>query len=108
MRNQQFFNSSKSCTSHNNLKKNFISRNSISVLKEDDIETFKKDGNSLNSKIDYSPKDNNIQIPKNDICFYETQKQINYDYIQSPIEFQYESDFSTNKNIINNENDINY
>ena len=108
-RNQQFFNSSKSCTSFNNLKKKFISksRNSLSVLNEDDIETFKKDDNSSNSILDYSSLDNNKQIPKSDIIFFETPKQINYDYIQSPIEFQYESDFSSNQNTINNENDIN-
>ena len=108
-RNQQFFNSSKCCTSFNNLKKKFISksRNSLSVLNEDDIETFKKDDNSSNSILDYSSLDNNIQIPKSDIIFFETPRQINYDYIQSPIEFQYESDFSSNQNTINNENDIN-
>ena len=84
-RNQQFFNSSKSCTfkilKKNFFSKNLSSRNSLSVLNEDDIETFKKDDNSLNSILDYSSLDNNIQKHKRDVYGFETPKKINYDYI---------------------------
>ena len=104
-------NSSKSRITFNKHKhniRNLNSLNSLIILNEDDIETFKRENNSLNSISDSSSSlENNIQIPKSDKYFFESSKKITYDYIQSPIEFEYESDITSSKNTINNENDFN-
>ena len=110
--NQHFLNSSKSNKAFNNHRinfssKNFSSRNSLVVLNEDDIETLKKGDNSFNSIQNIPSLGNFIKIPERDIHSFETPKQTIYDYIQSPIEFQYESDITSSKNTINNEIDIN-
>ena len=106
---EKFLNSSKSCITFNKQNQNNLnSLNSLIILNEDDIETFKRENNSLNSISDSSSSlENNIQIPKSDKYFFESSKKINYDYIQSPIEFEYESDITSSKNTINNENDFN-
>ena len=110
--NHHFLNSSKSYKTFNNHRinfssKNFSSRNSLIVLNEDDIETLKKGDNSFNSIQNIPSLGNFIKIPERDIHYFETPKQTTYDYIQSPIEFQYESDIISSKNTINNEIDIN-
>ena len=106
---EKFLNSSKSCITFNKQNQNNLnSLNSLIILNEDDIETFKRENNSLNSISDSSSSlENNIQIPKSDKYFFESSKKITYDYIQSPIEFEYESDITSSKNTINNENDFN-
>ena len=105
---EKFLNSSKSCITFNKQNQNNLnSLNSLIILNEDDIETFKRENNSLNSISDSSSLENNIQIPKSDKYFFESSKKITYDYIQSPIEFEYESDITSCKNTINNENDFN-
>ena len=108
---EKFLNSSKSYITFNKHKhniRNLNSLNSLIILNEDDIETFKRENNSLNSISDSSSSlENNIQIPKSDKYFFESSKKITYDYIQSPIEFEYESDITSSKNTINNENDFN-
>ena len=110
--NKVFCNSTNRSITFNNKQNNFRSMNlsspnSLSELNEDDIETYKKEDSTINSNLDLQCINNDIQIPKKNINFFEPDAPKNYEYIQGPIEFEYESDLASIKNTIINEGNIN-
>ena len=100
-----------SITFNNNIKnfcsKNLNTPNSVSEINEDDIETYKKEDSTINSKFESTSLININKISKKDIYIFEPGNSKNFDYIQSPIEFEYESDLTLSNNTITNEGNIN-
>ena len=95
--------------SFRNRKNNFISmdlfsQNSMKFLHEDNIKTIDKKESFDIDKLESLSNIN--RIIKNNNNVFKLSKENIYDYIQSPIEFEYESDISSFKNTINNEEDI--
>ena len=110
--NKDFCSSANHSITFNNKKNNFSSKNlstpnSVSELNEDNIETCKKEDSTINSKFESTSLNNINHIPKKNIYLFEPDDSKNYDYIQSPIEFEYESDLTLSKNTIYNEGNIN-
>ena len=76
----------------NNLPKVLIPQNNVEEINEDDLDTVKLE-NTFISKIESVTSETykDIQKPKNSVYFFEIPEEQNYNYIQGPIEFEYDN-----------------
>jgi len=95
----------------NSKKSNLLSKlsenKSLEDRDEDDIATVKQENTILNSKIESITSETykEIQKPRNSVYFFEApEEEENYNYIQGPIEFEYEN--SSEKNSLMSNNNI--
>ena len=92
----------------NHFGKLFGNHKKIEEINEDDIDTVKQENTFGGSKIESMTSETfkEIQIPKKGKYFFDIpEEEQNYNYIQGPIEFEYDN--SSGKITINNKEDIN-
>ena len=91
----------------NSFGKIFWNHKQIEEINEDDIDTVKQENTFVGSKIESMTSETykEIQIPKIGKYFFDVPEDENYNYIQGPIEFEYDN--SSGKDTLNNKEDNN-